>query len=165
MEQGSQQFGGHDGSEYGYVGYPTSPRIDERMEGQGSPSGATVLLVEDNEDNRTVYTTILRYYGFDVVEAHTGEDGVELARGLMPALILMDVGLPGMDGWEATRRLKGDPRTRHIPIIALTAHALAEHRAQSFAAGCDGYLSKPAEPREVLTEVRRYLVQTDRISA
>ena len=124
-----------------------------------------ILLVEDNEDNRAVYTTILRYYGFHVVEAPSGEEGVELARELQPGLILMDVGLPGIDGWEATRRLKSDPLTMRIPVVALTAHALAEHRAASYAAGCDGYLAKPIEPRDVLAEVRRFLIAADRISA
>lgn len=126
---------------------------------------ATILLIEDNEDNRAVYTTILRYYGYDVVEAPSGEEGIEIAKRLQPGLILMDIGLPGIDGWEATRRLKKDPGTRRIPIVALTAHALAEHRAESFAAGCDGYLAKPIEPRDVLEEVRRYLLGTGRVTA
>lgn len=130
-----------------------------------TPDAVTILLVEDNEDNRTVYTTILRYYGYQVIEAPSAEEGIAIARQMQPALILMDIGLPGIDGWEATRRLKGDARTRHIPIVALTAHALAEHRAQSFAAGCDGYLAKPIEPRDVLAEVRRYLLGPDRITA
>lgn len=128
-------------------------------------AAATILLVEDNEDNRAVYTTILRYYGFQVVEAPSGEEGIELARQLQPALVLMDIGLPGIDGWEATRRLKADARTAPIPVVALTAHAMAEHRAASFAAGCDGYLAKPIEPRDVLAEVRRFLIATDRLSA
>lgn len=135
---------------------PIAPmRTLNRPPGQGS---GPILLVEDNEDNRAVYTTILRYYGYEVVEAPSGEEGIEAARRIRPALILMDIGLPGIDGWEATRRLKRDPETRAIPIVALTAHALAEHRAESFAAGCDGYLAKPIEPRDVLAEVRRYLV-------
>jgi len=146
-------------------------RADEAMGPAGlgehpSPDApATILLVEDNEDNRAVYTTILRYYGYHVVEAPNAEEGLELARALQPGLILMDVGLPGMDGWEATRRLKSDPRTRSIPVVALTAHAMAEHRAQSYAAGCDGYLAKPIEPRDVLEEVRRYLSTSDRLPA
>ncbi|MBA3889163.1 MAG: response regulator [Gemmatimonadaceae bacterium] len=127
----------------------------DRPPDQGS---GTILLIEDNEDNRAVYTTILRYYGYDVIEAPSAEDGIDVARRVHPALILMDIGLPGIDGWEATRRLKGDPQTRSIPIVALTAHALPEHRAESFAAGCDGYLAKPIEPRDVLAEVRRYLL-------
>jgi two-component system, cell cycle response regulator DivK len=124
--------------------------------------GRTILLVEDNEDNRIVYTTILRYYGYQVLEAHDGIEGVSLARQAHPDLILMDVGLPGLDGWEATRRLKADEQTRQIPVVALTAHALAEHRAQAIAAGCDGYLAKPVEPREVVAEVRRHIGLADR---
>ncbi|MFN2565073.1 MAG: response regulator [Gemmatimonadaceae bacterium] len=124
--------------------------------------GRTVLLVEDNEDNRIVYTTILKHYGYRVLEAHDGIEGVTLARKAHPDLILMDVGLPGLDGWEATRRLKADEETRRIPVIALTAHALAEHRAQAIAVGCDGYLAKPVEPREVVAEVRRHIGLADR---
>jgi two-component system, cell cycle response regulator DivK len=116
-----------------------------------------ILLIEDNEDNRIVYTTILQHFGFEVIEANSGEEGLELARALKPALILMDVGLPGIDGWEATILLRADTATRHIPIIALTAHALAEHRARAFEVGCDDYLAKPVEPREVLAVVRRHL--------
>ncbi|MHB1265020.1 MAG: response regulator [Gemmatimonadaceae bacterium] len=116
-----------------------------------------VLLVEDNEDNRIVYSTILTHFGFRVLEAHTAGEALELARTEHPGLVLMDVGLPDMSGWDATRRLKGDPATSQIPIVALTAHALAEHRAEAVAAGCDGYLAKPVEPREVLAEVRRWL--------
>lgn len=143
-------------------GQPVDPAGGKRH-GAGAPG--SILLVEDNEDNRAVYTTILRYYGFNVIEAPSAEEGIEIAQRLQPALILMDIGLPGIDGWEATRRLKGDPHTQHIPIVALTAHALAEHRALSFAAGCDGYLAKPIEPRDVLAEVRRYLLVSDRITA
>jgi two-component system, cell cycle response regulator DivK len=117
----------------------------------------TILLIEDNEDNRIVYTTILRHFGFQVIEAQSAEAGIALAHSAHPNLILMDVGLPGIDGWEATLRLKGDPETRGIPIIALTAHALSEHRARAFEVGCDDYLAKPVEPREVLATVRRHL--------
>jgi two-component system cell cycle response regulator DivK len=124
--------------------------------------GRTVLLVEDNEDNRIVYTTILQYYGYRVLEARNGIEGVSLAREAHPDLILMDVGLPDLDGWEATRRLKADEQTKQIPIVALTAHALAEHRAQAIAVGCDGYLAKPVEPREVVAEVRRHIGLADR---
>ena len=118
---------------------------------------ATVLLVEDNEDNRIVYSTILRYAGHRVLEATDGEAGVALARAERPSLILMDVSIPLLDGWEATRILKADPETRGIPIIALTAHALEEDRAKARAVGCDGYIAKPAEPRVVLAQVQQYL--------
>lgn len=145
---------------------PSEP-VDAARGGRrpGAAVPGTILLVEDNEDNRAVYTTILRYYGFEVVEAPSAEEGIDLALQLQPGLILMDIGLPGIDGWEATRRLKSDARTSRIPVVALTAHALAEHRAMSFAAGCDGYLAKPIEPRDVLAEVRRYLLASNRITA
>jgi CheY-like chemotaxis protein len=118
---------------------------------------ATILLVEDNPDNRTIYGTILRHFGYEVAEAETGEDGIRVAREIHPALILMDVAMPGMDGWEATRILKADAETASIPIIALTAHAMSEDRKRAEEVGCDGYLSKPVEPRRVVQEVERLL--------
>lgn len=117
----------------------------------------TVLLVEDNEDNRIIYSTILKFGGFRVVEAHDGRAALERARSANPDVILMDVSIPFVDGLEVTRRLKADPATRHIPIIALTAHALASDRDRVLDAGCDGYISKPAEPRVVLARVRHEL--------
>ncbi len=120
-------------------------------------AASTILLVEDNPDNRTIYGTILRHVGYGVAEAETGEEGIRIAREILPALILMDVAMPGMDGWEATRILKGDAATAAIPIIALTAHAMAEDRQRATDAGCDGYLSKPVEPRRVVQEVERLL--------
>jgi CheY-like chemotaxis protein len=91
----------------------------------------TILLVEDNPDNRAIYGTILRHFGYQVAEAETGEDGIRVAREIGPSLILMDVAMPGMDGWEATRILKGDPATASIPVIALTAHAMSEDRKRA----------------------------------
>jgi two-component system, cell cycle response regulator DivK len=123
-------------------------------------SVATILIVEDNADNRDIYTTILRHHGYEVHEAETGEEGLVQAARILPALILMDVSMPGMDGLEATRRLKADPVTASIPVIAVTAHAMAEDRARAEAAGCDGYLAKPVEPRRVLEEVARLLAAT-----
>lgn len=120
-------------------------------------SVATILIVEDNADNRDIYTTILRHHGYEVAEAETGEEGLVQAARLLPALILMDVSMPGIGGLEATRRLKADPATASIPVIAVTAHAMAEDRAKAEAAGCDGYLAKPVEPRRVLEEVARVL--------
>ena len=117
----------------------------------------TVLLVEDNEDNRTVYRTILEHFGYRVEEARNGEDGIRMAREGKPALILMDISIPVIDGWEATKILKADDDTSHIPIIALTAHALATDRAKAEEVGCDGYLAKPCEPRRVVAEVERFL--------
>jgi two-component system, cell cycle response regulator DivK len=116
-----------------------------------------VLLVEDNEDNRTVYRTILEHFGYGVIEARNGEDGVRMAREEHPDLILMDISIPVIDGWEATKILKGDDKTRNIPIIALTAHALATDRTKASEVGCDGYLAKPCEPRRVVAEVEKFI--------
>jgi two-component system, cell cycle response regulator DivK len=116
-----------------------------------------ILLVEDNEDNQAIYRTMLEHFGYEVITAFDGEEGVRLARERKPHLILMDVSIPLLDGWEATRILKADAATRHIPIIALTAHALAADRAKAMAVGCDGYLSKPVEPRLVVQEVEKFL--------
>jgi CheY-like chemotaxis protein len=117
----------------------------------------TVLLVEDNEDNLVVYRTILEHVGFRVIEARDGEEGVNRAKEFRPDLILMDISIPKIDGWEATQRLKSDQETRDIPIIALTAHALEEDRQKAIQAGCDGYLAKPVEPRRVVQEVERFV--------
>ena len=117
----------------------------------------TVLLVEDNEDNLIVYRTILDHVGYKVIEARDGEEGVARARADKPDLILMDVSLPKMDGWEATRRIKADADTRQIPIIAVTAHALDDDREKATQVGCDGYLAKPVAPRRVVEEVERFI--------
>jgi len=117
----------------------------------------TVLLVEDNEDNLVIYSTILRYSGFEVIEARDGQAGIDTAKARHPGLILMDVSIPLIDGWEATRRIKADPETADIPIIALTAHALASDQQKAVDAGCDGYIPKPAEPRLVLAAVKQHL--------
>ena len=117
----------------------------------------TVLLVEDNEDNLIVYRTILDHVGYRVIEARDGEEGVARASSDHPDLILMDVSLPRMDGWEATRRIKADAATRDIPIIAVTAHALDDDREKAIEVGCDGYLAKPVAPRRVVEEVERFI--------
>lgn len=117
----------------------------------------TILLVEDNEDNLVVYRTILEHVGYNVIEARDGEEGVSRAQQHLPDLILMDISIPKLDGWEATQRLKGIEETRGIPIIALTAHALEEDRQKAVQVGCDGYLAKPVEPRRVVQEVERFV--------
>jgi two-component system, cell cycle response regulator DivK len=116
-----------------------------------------LLLVEDNEDNRIIYSTVLRHTGYEVIEALDGVQAVELARSRHPDLILMDISIPEIDGWEATRILRQDPTTRDIPIIALTAHALADDRERASAVGFTAYLAKPIEPRAVVAEVRRWI--------
>src|SRR3978361_2540659 len=115
------------------------------------------MLDEDERDNRIVYSPILRHFGYSVTEALNGEEGIAKARAEKPDLILMDISLPIIDGWEATQVLKHDPITRDIPIIALTAHALASDREKAMEVGCDGYLAKPCEPRAVVAEVPRSL--------
>ncbi len=120
----------------------------------------TVLLVEDNPENREIYGTYLRHFGYEVLEATDGAEGVRIARESRPRLVLMDVGLPVLDGLEATRRLKADPATAAIPVVALTAHAMAGDREAARDAGCDGYVTKPVEPTRVLAVVRAFLDPT-----
>jgi CheY-like chemotaxis protein len=120
----------------------------------------TVLLVEDNEDNRFIYATALRYTGYEVIEAVSGRQGIEQARTHRPDLILMDISIPDVDGWEATIVLKADPLTRAIPIIAVTAHVLPGDERRSLDAGCDGYLAKPVAPATLIAEVDRRLGRT-----
>jgi two-component system, cell cycle response regulator DivK len=126
------------------------------MEAKRMANPLRILLVEDNDDNLSVYRTILEYVGHEVLEARDGEAGITEARQGHPDLILMDISIPKIDGYEATRILKADPATRHIPIIALTAHAMEEDRAKARAVGCDGFLAKPVEPRRVVSEIERY---------
>jgi len=124
-------------------------------------NGKTVLLVEDNEDNRIVYSTILQHFGYRVMEALNGEEGIAKARAERPDLILMDISIPVIDGWEATQVLKRDPDTKAIPIIALTAHALSSDREKAMEVGCDSYLAKPCEPKAVVSEVERFIGKGD----
>jgi two-component system cell cycle response regulator DivK len=121
------------------------------------PADQKLLLVEDNEDNRIIYSTVLRHIGYTVIEALDGVQAIALARSEHPDLILMDISIPEVDGWEATRILRADPATRDIPIIALTAHALADDRERATAVGFTSYLAKPVEPRAVAAEVRRWI--------
>lgn len=116
-----------------------------------------VLIAEDNDDNRIVYATMLEHHGYEVVSTGNGSEVMELVGNEMPDIILMDVSLPGMSGWTATEELKKNPDTAHIPVIAVTAHALPEDREKAREVGCDGYLSKPVEPRRVLEEVERMM--------
>jgi CheY-like chemotaxis protein len=112
-----------------------------------------VLLVDDHEDSRIIYRTSLQHAGFWVLECTDGESAVRAARRESPDLILMDLSLPVLDGWEATRILKADERTRHIPIVALTANALLSDRARARGLSFDGFLTKPVTPRRVLSEI------------
>jgi CheY-like chemotaxis protein len=116
-----------------------------------------VLLVEDNEENRDGLSRHLRRKGFEVLVAADGRQGLEAAQAGAPDLILMDMSLPVLDGWEATRQLKGDPRTRHIPVIALTAHAMSGDREKALAAGCDEYDTKPIEFARLFGKIQAFL--------
>ncbi|HZJ30915.1 MAG TPA: response regulator [Vicinamibacterales bacterium] len=122
-----------------------------------SEPGPLILVVDDYQDAREMYAEYLQYSGFRVAEAKNGNEAVTQARALKPDLILMDLSLPGMDGWEATRVLKADEETRHIPIVALTGHALAGASEGARKAGCDSFVTKPCLPDDLVVEVRRML--------
>lgn len=116
-----------------------------------------VLVVDDYADAREMYCEYLQFSGFRVAEATNGLEALEQAFSLGPDIILMDLSLPAMDGWEATRRLKADERTRDIPVVALTGHALAGYSDGALEAGCDAFVTKPCLPDALLAEVRRML--------
>src|SRR5919106_7034452 len=116
-----------------------------------------VLVVDDYQDAREMYSEYLEFSGFRVAEARNGIEALEKAFELLPDLILMDLSLPGMDGWEATRRLKADERTKRIPVVALTGHALAGASEGARKAGCDSFVTKPCLPDDLVVEVRRML--------
>ncbi len=118
-----------------------------------------ILLVEDNEDNRDMLSRRLVRKGYDVALANDGGEGVAQAVAEKPDLILMDMSLPVLDGWEATRRIKADPRTRAIPVIALTAHAMSDDRDKAVAAGCDEYDTKPVDLPRLLGKIETLLAE------
>ena len=118
---------------------------------------ALVLVVEDYQDAREMYAAYLQFSGYRVAEATNGVEAIEKTIELMPDIILMDLALPKMDGWEATRRLKSDERTKHIPIVALTGHALAGHAEGARQAGCDSFVTKPCLPDALVAEIRKML--------
>jgi two-component system, cell cycle response regulator DivK len=116
-----------------------------------------ILVVEDTEDNRQIIRDLLSSAGYELIEAVDGETGVEAAAREKPDLILMDIQLPKMDGYEATRRIKADAASAHIPIIAVTSYALSGDEAKTRAAGCDAYIAKPFSPRQLLAKVREFV--------
>ena len=118
---------------------------------------AKILLVEDNEMNRDMLSRRLTRNGYEVVIAVNGQEGVDLATSSKPDLILMDMSLPGIDGWEATRQLKAAPETRMIPVIALTAHAMSGDREKAVAAGCDDFDTKPVDLARLLEKIELLL--------
>jgi two-component system, cell cycle response regulator DivK len=124
-----------------------------------SPRKPLVLVVDDFADNREMYSEYLSFSGYDVIEARNGKEAVDAAQTRLPDIIIMDLSLPVMDGWEATRRLKADERTRRIPVVALTGHALAGHSKGAKDAGCDSFLAKPCLPDQLVAEIRRMLAE------
>jgi two-component system cell cycle response regulator DivK len=116
-----------------------------------------ILLVEDHEDNRRIVRDLLTSVGYELIEATTGEQGLALAEAEHPDLIVMDIQLPGLDGYEATRRIKASPTLRATPVIAVTSYALSGDEVRARAAGCDGYVAKPFSPRALLATIRGFL--------
>jgi len=116
-----------------------------------------ILVVEDQDDNRRIIRDLLASVGYQMIEALDGEAGVRLAASEHPDLILMDIQLPVLDGYEATRRIKADPELRAIPIVVVTSYALSGDDQKAVAAGCDGYVAKPFSPRQLLATVRKFL--------
>jgi len=117
----------------------------------------TVLVIEDHEDNRRIMHDLLTSKGYEVIEAVNGLEGVDAAETHRPDLILLDIQLPGIDGYEATRRIKANPNLQKIPIIVVTSYALSGDDMKAFEAGCDAYVAKPFSPRELLAKIREYL--------
>jgi two-component system cell cycle response regulator DivK len=118
---------------------------------------ADVLVIEDNEQNMYLCTYILESRGHRVIQAGTGSDGLTAARREMPDLIILDIQLPGMDGYAVARALKKDPATRLIPVVAVTSYAMAGDRERVLEAGCEGYIEKPIDPETFLAEIERHL--------
>jgi two-component system, cell cycle response regulator DivK len=116
-----------------------------------------ILVVEDQEDNRQIIRDMLTFTDYEIIEAESGEEALAAVAKQRPDLILMDIQLPGIDGYEVTRRIKADPAMRSIPIIAVTSYALSGEEQKAHAAGCDEYVPKPYSPRQLLTKIRQYL--------
>ena len=116
-----------------------------------------ILVIEDHEENRRLLRDLLTSFGYELTEALTGEEGLIAAAANPPDLILMDIQLPGIDGYETTRRIKANPALQHIPVIAVTSYALSGDDVKAFAAGCDAYVTKPFDPVELLEKIKGYL--------
>jgi two-component system, cell cycle response regulator DivK len=119
-----------------------------------------VLVVDDFQDNREMYAEFLAYQGFRVIQAANGVEALDQAFTNRPDIIIMDLSLPVMDGWEATRRLKADQRTHGIPVVALTGHAMHGHSKGAMEAGCDSFVAKPCLPDQLVAEIRKMLSTT-----
>ena len=123
-----------------------------------------VLVVDDFQDNREMYAEYLAFSGFRVIQAANGKEALDQAFANRPDIIIMDLSLPVMDGWEATRRLKADQRTNAIPVVALTGHAMQGHSKGAMDAGCDSFVAKPCLPDQLVAEIRKML-STPRVNA
>jgi len=119
-----------------------------------------ILVVEDTEDNRRIIRDLLTSFDYELLEAADGAEGVAMAQAHHPDLILMDIQLPVMDGYEATRRIRAIPELARVPIVAVTSYALSGDEAKTRAAGCDGYVAKPFSPRQLLAKIREFLPDT-----
>ena len=120
-----------------------------------------ILLIEDNEQNRYMITFLLEKHGYEVIEAADGPVGIDLARQIDPSLILLDIQLPGMDGYAVARELNGDPATAHIPIVAVSSYAMLGDYERGLGAGCSGYIDKPIDPETFVTEIAKYLASEE----
>jgi len=125
--------------------------------GGAKVAGKRILVIEDNEENRRLLRDLLTSFGYELIEALTGEEGLTAAETQRPDLILMDIQLPGIDGYETTRRIKANPVLRHIPVIAVTSYALSGDDVKALEAGCDAYVTKPFDPAELLEKISGYL--------
>jgi two-component system cell cycle response regulator DivK len=131
-------------------------RAKDRAVNEGDMS-KRILVIEDHEENRRLLRDLLTSVGYELIEAVTGEEGVALAQAQLPDLILMDIQLPGIDGYETTRRIKANPALRHIPIIAVTSYALSGDDVKALEAGCDAYVTKPFDPADLLEKIQEFL--------
>ena len=131
--------------------------MDAKRSEAGACMGKCILVVEDQEDNRQILRDLLGNAGYELTEAENGEEAIAAVGRRRPDLILMDIQLPVMDGYEATRQIRTNPDLRSVPIIAVTSYALAGDEDKARAAGCDGYVTKPYSPRDLLAKVRVYL--------
>ncbi len=127
------------------------------MDGRQEEAPQKILVVDDNQDNRELVVKVLKNKGYEMIEAVDGEDALQKAERERPSLILMDLSLPKMDGYEVTRRLKGMDAYKEIPVVALTAHAMKGDKEKAFSAGCTGYISKPVDVRELPELIKSYL--------
>jgi two-component system, cell cycle response regulator DivK len=133
------------------------PLHDADLPKEESIDTKTVLVADDEPDHRTIVTTLLRHYGYAVLEARTGAEAVQAVYDHQPDVVLMDAGLPVLDGWEATARLKRDPATAHIPIVIVTVHTQEADLARAAESGADTYIAKPCDPSSVVAEVERWI--------